>query len=353
MYNRLILVAGSGKSGTSLFAGILKALGCHVPQPEVRADAGNPKGFGEPAWVVNFHSKLLREARVQTADARPSAWALTAAAARDRGPERKLEKWLQAEVAKSDHVVIKDPRLCWFIPAWRRAGETVATPCFVTLLRHPLEVIESKKTRYGEKWNPNARTAGWINTMLYTERATRGDRRAVVRYDDLLTDAMATVSKVSEEMELSFIERPTPVQMRDAASLVDPALNRSRATWESLEVDHRLVELAEDVAKALDQAAAASLDEKEVREGLDELRQRYIDLYRFAESTAQFSIEARKPALPVGSATAVDKPSPFSADARRKLVRRLKRKSRRTLYQIRAGGDGAPAGGENNARKGD
>ena len=74
----LVLVAGSGRSGTSLFTGILQRLGCHVPQPEVPADATNPRGFAESQWVVDFHTRLLRAPRVQMSDARPAAWALTA-----------------------------------------------------------------------------------------------------------------------------------------------------------------------------------------------------------------------------------------------------------------------------------
>ena len=73
-----MLVAGSGRSGTSLFAGIMKRLGYTVPGPEVPADETNPRGFAESQWVVDFHTRLLRRAGVQTADARPSAWAQAA-----------------------------------------------------------------------------------------------------------------------------------------------------------------------------------------------------------------------------------------------------------------------------------
>ena len=53
----LILVAGSGRSGTSLFTGIVQRLGYAVPQPEVPADDTNPRGFGESQWVVDFHTQ--------------------------------------------------------------------------------------------------------------------------------------------------------------------------------------------------------------------------------------------------------------------------------------------------------
>ena len=43
---------------------MLGQLGFHIPQPEVKADDTNPRGFGEPRWVVDFHTRLLRELRV-------------------------------------------------------------------------------------------------------------------------------------------------------------------------------------------------------------------------------------------------------------------------------------------------
>ena len=56
---RVVFVVGSGRSGTSTMSGTLQTLGLHVPQPEVAADATNPKGFGEPQWVVDLHTELL------------------------------------------------------------------------------------------------------------------------------------------------------------------------------------------------------------------------------------------------------------------------------------------------------
>jgi hypothetical protein len=334
MYNRLILVAGSGRSGTSLFSGILKALGCHIPQPEVAADDTNPKGFGEPQRVVEMHEKLLRRAGVETSDARPGAWAKAASVARDRDVQRDLEIWLRAEFRHGDHVVIKDPRLLWFIPLWSRAGETVAAPCFVTVLRHPLEVIKSKQTYYGGSWHPNARTAGWLNTMLYTERATRDHRRAFVRYDDLLSDAMLTLSKIDETLDLSLMARSTPQQMRAANGLTDPSLRRSTATWNGLGVDRRLVELAEDVWSLFDRTAGKEdVDDPELLADYDRLREQYLDLYTFAETTAQASVVAGRRGggqNKGGSAAKLARPN-----AMKKLFRKVRRKTKRALHGLR------------------
>ena len=60
-----MLLIGVGRSGTSAFTGILRELGFRVPQPEVEPDEANPRGFGEPRWVVDWHTRLLKKVRAQ------------------------------------------------------------------------------------------------------------------------------------------------------------------------------------------------------------------------------------------------------------------------------------------------
>ncbi|MBW3594574.1 MAG: hypothetical protein KY391_03265 [Actinobacteria bacterium] len=339
MDNRLILLVGPGSAGTSFLAAVLDALGCPVPQPETRPP-GSPRGFGDPQWVTGFHSRLLRKAGVQDVDARPSAWAITAAAAREPGVGPKLERWLQDQFATGDHLVVKDPRLAWFIPAWRRAGETLGAPCFATVVRHPLEVIASREAGYGDEWHPNARVAGWLNVTLYTERALRGTSRAIARYEDLTADALQTVANLGRELNLDVVDRASPPEMRAAISLVDPAQSQRAATWSSLEADPRLSELAEDVHAVLHEAAGGTgLDDDKVTTNLDQLRQQYLDLYAFCESTAQFSIAAGpRGNEALGTPTYdPDKADPKVITAARKVIRRTARTKNKAVRRIRQG----------------
>ena len=108
---RLVIVAGVGRSGTSLFTTILGMAGFHVPQPEVQADSTNPKGFGEPQWVVDFHGRNLRSRRVSVWDSRPAAWEETAHAADDPPTLAELRSWLAVQFVGRDSVVVKDPRI--------------------------------------------------------------------------------------------------------------------------------------------------------------------------------------------------------------------------------------------------
>jgi hypothetical protein len=291
----LLLVAGSGRSGTSLFTGILARLGFHVPQPEVVADSTNPRGFSESKWVVDFHTKLLDRAGVQVADARPKAWALTANVALDEVVKQELRGWLEQEFRKDENVIIKDPRLSWFLPLWRTCAEEVgAVARFATVLRHPAAVVESKQRSYGNWQGEVDRTAGWVNQSLFTERATRDYPRSVVRYQDLLDDWTQVVARVGEELDLAVV-RDAPAQaIVQVHEFVDRSLSRSRATWDDLEIPEGLRTLADEVWELMSGLTEDGAEAQSGVERLEAARAAYIELYEDAEAIAQSSIVAAR-----------------------------------------------------------
>jgi hypothetical protein len=288
----LVLVAGSGRSGTSLFTGILQRLGFYVPQPEVPADETNPRGFAESLWVVHFHTGLLRTAGVQMSDARPAAWAQTAPINLDRKVQQELRRWLKQQLHESDDLVIKDPRLSWFLPLWRRCVEDVgASPKFVTVLRHPAAVIDSKQRWYGAWQGQVARAAGWLNQMLFTERATRDAPRAFVYYDDLLDDWTREVGRIGTALDLQVLrEAPVPA-MRSAHEFVDRTLSRSRENWEDARMPAALRAQIDEVWELVSHLAKDDeTDTRPLIDRLDKARAAYVELYEEAEAIAHSSI---------------------------------------------------------------
>ena len=171
---KVLFVAGAGRSGTSTMAGIASKLGMHVPLPEVPADASNPRGFSEPQWVVDLHDRLLKEAGVQVSDSRPSAWFETGRISTREPARIRVAEWLEPHFDVHPELVVKDPRLSWFLGLWRVAAiRTGATPVFVTMLRPPAEVVGSKQKYYANKLGSAHLAASWLNMLLHTERATR------------------------------------------------------------------------------------------------------------------------------------------------------------------------------------
>lgn len=292
---RVVLVAGSGRSGTSTLAGVLQRLGLHVPQPEVVADETNPRGFAEPRWVVDFHADLLRRCGVHGSDARPQAWAETGRFASREAHRTRLEEWLLPHFAKGPELVVKDPRLAWWLDLWREvAARCDATPVVVTMLRPPTEVVASKETYYGSRLATANRAAAWVNMMLHTELATRGGPRAFVRYRDLLTDWRSTVTRLGRDLGIATVAAADEGRVRAADEFVDPALRRLTTTWADLAVPAWLAEVAEAGWEQLDRLADPAQDVPEVHAALDELRAAYAERYAEAEAVAQSSALAER-----------------------------------------------------------
>jgi hypothetical protein len=324
---RLVLVVGVGRSGTSLLTGILGQLGFHVPQPEVEADDTNPRGFSEPRWAVDFHSRLLRARRVTVNDSRPKAFESTATAAEDPPTHSELRRWLEGQLAEADAVVVKDPRTGWFLPLWTRTSAELGVDArYVTMLRHPAEILASAAKSYGDWQAPASRAAAWINVTLETERATRGSRRAFVRYEDLLDDWPRELERVADLLELPKLQGGgLRERFPGVDRFVDPTLHRNRVTWDQLEVQASVRDMAEQVWTELQPLADPGGDTAEVHSTLDRARAAYAELYREAENIAHSSIAAAKPRRKAKKAPA----QPPSLKVR--LARRVPAPARRRL----------------------
>jgi hypothetical protein len=319
--SRLILVVGVGRSGTSLLSGMLGQLGFHIPQPEVKADATNPRGFGEPRWVVDFHTRLLRERRVTLNDARPGAWESTGATAGDATVYGELSRWLGGQLREADALVVKDPRTVWFLDLWTRsAAEHGVETSFVTMLRHPAEIVASARKSYGPGLTTAGRASAWLNVMLQTEHATRGAPRAFVGYEDLLADWVPEIRRVGTLIEAPALAATERAPAVDA--FVDPTLHRNRTTWEELDVPAPVRDLAEQVWGQI---------QKPDLEALDASREAYLRLYGEAEAIAQCSIMAARPVRKKKPAPAAPKPPP---SLRVRIARRIPAPYRRRLRQI-------------------
>jgi len=323
----LVLVVGSGRSGTSLFAGVLQRLGFRVPQPEVPADETNPRGFAESRWVVDFHASLLDQARVQAGDARPSAWAAAGRIGFQEAHRASLRAWLEEQFAAGDHLVVKDPRLAWFLPLWRACAEDVgAAARYAMVTRHPAAVVNSKQSAYAGRSTETSRTAGWLNLTLFTERAAREGARVVVRYDRLLDDWASEVHRVGAALDLDLVSHASWTSMVHVQQLLDRSLRRSPASWDGLAVPPVLTELADHVWELVCRLADGEPDCADaVHAELDAARETYAALYDTAEAVAGSSLWAvqRRDASKAAARPVVVRAVPTSI--RRRIPLRLRR----------------------------
>lgn len=290
-----MLVVGAGRSGTSLITGVLSLLNYRVPQPEVMANATNPRGFGEPRWVVDFHAGLMRSRRISLFDARPAAWDAASKSAASATHLRTLREWLARELDGHDQLVVKDPRTSWFLPLWTETAAELRTEVsFVTMLRHPSEVLTSIRTTAGEPPNESGRAAWWLNMMLHTELVTRSFPRSYVLYDQLLTDWRGELVRVGAGLDDPAVSHPSTEAAARIDGLIDPGLRRSAAGWDAVSVAEPIRDLAEQTWAALFRLADPEADTPELRGEFDRLRGAYHRLYDDAEAVAQSAIKAAR-----------------------------------------------------------
>ena len=337
---RIVLVVGVGRSGTSLLAGVLGQLGFHIPQPEVQADDTNPRGFGEPRWVVDFHTRILRDRKVTVNDSRPAAWSDTYAAGGRPQVQRELREWLGGELRHGDGagIVVKDPRTVWFLPLWTESASALGTrTATVTMLRHPAEIITSAKRSYGDWQSDASRACAWINVILETERATRDGVRAFIHYEALLADWPAEMRRTGAQIGVPVLAGAERERLPQVDRFVDPTLHRNRVGWDALDVPPRVRDLAEDLWGTLGALTREGGDDGSARAALDEARASYAALYAEAEAIAQSSITAAKRRRRRAVAGAA-KPQPASLRVRlaRRIPPRHRARLRRALRALRA-----------------
>ena len=305
----LVLITGTGRSGTSTMSGALHHLGLHVPGPYLGANESNPKGFFESRWAVRFHKQITEAASIHEFDSRPDAFDLAQAAVTDQMRDR-LRDFLGRECSGHDQVVVKDPRSVWTQGLWRAAASELGVDIrYISMLRHPAEVVGSRTTYYAHPTDEARRrsyetfnVARWINGSLVSERETRGQSRAFVSYVDLLTDWRPVLVGLGDDLGLRYDVDVAGGEKSAVDEFIDPGLRRHHVTWDDLEVPDSLRELADQVWTGLLELQAAHVSDEAASAHLDELAEQYRRLFSSSADIAHDATESeRRDLRPSGS----------------------------------------------------
>ncbi len=316
----LVLVSGSGRSGTSSLAGALKRLGLHVPQPEVEASETNPRGFYEPQWVIDFHKRHLKELALFNIDSRPAAVDVVAGYLGSGVPTAELHEWLSGQL-DADQIVVKDPHAFWFAQVWEQVtAELDVDLRWLTALRHPAEVVGSREIAYLSSQSDDLRltketsnVAGWVHAALLTERAGRGGRRAFVRYTDLLADWRAALTPVQQQLDLTLNTDLSSREHHDVDDFIEPSMRKSTLTWDDVRTPAWLRDMAEEVWDLLG-ALTADAHDADAQARLDEIHADYTA--RYADAVALTFDHTRAESVLAGRE---------ARDAQRNTVHQLRR----------------------------
>jgi len=221
----LVFVLGMHRSGTSALARALSLAGMRIPNDVLAANQDNPLGYWEPKSIVDFNQRLLQEFDRHWSDPKPLriGWAMDAAPGLTPQDAAALLRG-EFENAQAQEptatVVIKDPRLSRTIALWREAAQLcqIDAACII-LFRNPFDVFQSLEKR--ERMTREHALLLWQSYMLEAEAGTRGIRRAVVNYDELINDWRTTLRRALDD-----IAWPEAASFEENAHLIDAFLDK-------------------------------------------------------------------------------------------------------------------------------
>ncbi|WIW91126.1 hypothetical protein K3M67_21585 (plasmid) [Sphingobium sp. V4] len=207
---RGLIILGMHRSGTSALAGTLGKLGGAMPLDLMGAGIGNDKGHWEPAGIVAVNDRILESAGSHWEDwdrFNPDwyASALYPPALED------ARTALRTSFADAPFFIMKDPRVCRLVPFWTNvfALESI-DPAFLLCLRHPAQVAASLAKRDGME--PGYAGLLWLRHTLEAEVETRGRKRTICDFDQLLGNWSGLVKRLGSDLGVIWPRRSA--QMR-------------------------------------------------------------------------------------------------------------------------------------------
>jgi hypothetical protein len=138
---RDVVVVGAPRSGTSMLAGLFADAGHCAGRRLIPPTPSNPTGFHEDLDVNAANDDLLAELD-------DSPWPGTVTPIRRLRWIGAYDGWVRGSASGDDlgalvperPFVLKDPRFCYTLPAWR---DVLSDVLVVVIVRHPTEVVAS------------------------------------------------------------------------------------------------------------------------------------------------------------------------------------------------------------------
>ncbi len=214
----IVVVLGMHRSGTSMVAAGLGALGVDLGERLMPGDIGdNDKGYFENPDVVQLNDELLEFDGFH--------WASLAFGSPLDYSATRYDKFRDAAKSilegeyRSSIIALKDPRMCLTLPFWQGVFEASfpgARTIYVHVSRHPLEIAASFAARERSDRHRHLVefTGGdqrqsvllWLSYSYLALRSSFGYCSYVVQHRDLVADPRGVLSGVAKVCGLSNFE---------------------------------------------------------------------------------------------------------------------------------------------------
>ena len=265
--SHLVFILGMHRSGTSAITGMLAQAGFAAPTDQMPANIVNPKGFWESLSIAKLNEDFLEEMESHWSSSLPlpAGWSESISA---REWRTSLINLISEVFRGAELPTIKDPRFCTLIlglESWLESR--LIDTSFIIPIRNPLEVYNSLMKAQGTDLNNALRL--WIHSILTAEKFTRGYRRKLISFDNLIQDPASVLEACLKLVEIgtdpektsSFVDYNTegrPKACNQATAFIDKSLRRQRAVITEKDLsetgrtrDNRLINLANETYRAI------------------------------------------------------------------------------------------------------
>ncbi|MCB1705765.1 MAG: sulfotransferase [Halioglobus sp.] len=146
---KFIFVLGPHRSGTSLVAAALHAMGVNLGSRFIDPNEDNPKGFFEDEEVVRFNDRLLRSMNLSW-DSFGFIWQEDFSGKQFKPYHRAAVAMVQDRFGDTAIAGLKDPRFCILLPFWKRVLSEAfdVDISYVLGIRDPEASVLSQKARH-------------------------------------------------------------------------------------------------------------------------------------------------------------------------------------------------------------
>ena len=221
---RCILVLGMYGSGTSALTRMFSLAGAALPRTLLEANEADGTGCWEPERLVRYHDRLLSDLGSSWHDWKPLDFPSLPLSDR-KTIHSDIKSILADEFGGRRLWVLKEPRICRFVPIYREVLSDMGVALSpVLIFRNPLEVMASLQRR-GD-W-PVERSAAdacllWLRHVLDCEAATRGVKRSIASHASIVSDPVAALARIERKAKLDFPNKVDELG-EDIREFLDPA----------------------------------------------------------------------------------------------------------------------------------
>jgi len=200
-----ILVLGMHRSGTSSLAGTLSKMSIAFGQNISAASFDNPKGYFENTAIQDLNNRLLSEFNIEWdfPGFLPLNWYNLP---KIKAYDQEAKTILEEEFGTENKIAIKDPRICYLLPFWKRvlkhSGYNIK--CLFSY-RNPDEIAQSLSKR--NNFSLNKGQVLTTTHLLAAESNSRNLVRAAVNFSALIQNPAKEIKRINKIFKLGYSDK--------------------------------------------------------------------------------------------------------------------------------------------------